>query len=60
MKPFHTIAVPHDDILQGRLTLDVFAADLWEVYHGRGPVEYRDPDLFFQKTYPTEGRSIAY
>jgi len=55
MKPFHTIAVPHDDILQDRLTLDVFAADFWEVYHGRGPEEYRDPDLFFQKTYPTEG-----
>jgi len=60
MKPFHTIAVPHDDILQDRLTLDVFAADLWEVYHSRGPEEYCDPDLFFQKTYPTEGRSIAY
>ncbi len=55
MKPFHTIAVPHDDILQGRLTLDVFAAKLWEVYRGRGPEEYRDPDLFFQKTYLTEG-----
>ncbi len=55
MKPFHTIAVPHDDILQGRLTLDVFAADLWEVYQGRGPEEYRDMDLFFQKTYLTEG-----
>jgi hypothetical protein len=55
MKPFHTIAVPHDDILQGRLTLDVFAADLWEVYQGRGPEEYRDPELFFQKTYLTDG-----
>jgi hypothetical protein len=55
MKPFHTIAVPHDDILQGRLTLDIFAADLWEVYKGRGPEEYRDVDLFFQKTYLTEG-----
>lgn len=54
-RPFHTIAVPHDDILEGRLTLDVFAADLWEVYHGRGPDEYRDPDLFFQKTYLTDG-----
>lgn len=55
MKPFHTIAIPHDDILQGRLTLDVFAADLWEVYQGRGPEEYRDPDLFFHKTYLTDG-----
>ncbi len=55
MNPFHTIAIPHDDILQGRLTLDVFAADLWEVYRDRGPDEYRDPALFFQKTYLTAG-----
>jgi hypothetical protein len=55
MKPFHTIAIPHDDILAGRLTLEVFAADLWEVYHGRGPEEYRDPDLFFRKTFETDG-----
>ena len=26
MKAFHTIAVPHQDILDGRLTMDVFAA----------------------------------
>jgi hypothetical protein len=37
MTAFHTIAVSHEDILAGRLTLDVFAADLWEVYHGRAP-----------------------
>jgi hypothetical protein len=55
MKPFHTIAVPHRDILEGRLTMDVFAADLWEVSQGRGPEEYRDPDEFFRKTYPTQG-----
>ena len=55
MNPFHTIAVPHDDILQDRLTLDVFAADLWEVFQGRGPEEYRDAELFFLKTYLTDG-----
>lgn len=55
MKAFHTIAIPHDDIQQGRLTLDVFAADLWEVYRGRAPIEYRDRNVFFQKTYPTQG-----
>ena len=57
MTAFHTIAIPHDDILQGRLTMDVFAADLWEVYKGRGAEEYRNPALFFQKTYQTEGLS---
>src|SRR5438445_13322726 len=54
-KPFHTVAIPHDDILAGRLTKDVFAADLWEVFKGRGPDEYKDADQFAKKTYPTEG-----
>ncbi len=57
MTAFHTIAVPHEDILAGRLTMDVFAADLWEVYQGRAPDEYQDAARFFQKTYQTEGLS---
>jgi hypothetical protein len=55
VRPFHAIAVPHRDILEGHLTMDVFAADLWEVFNGRGPDEYKDEVLFFQKTYETEG-----
>jgi hypothetical protein len=55
MKPFHTIAVPHQDILEGRLTMKVFAADLWEVSNNRGPDEYKDAEIFFRKTYLTEG-----
>lgn len=55
MTSFHTIAIPHNDILQGRLTMDVFAADLWDVFKERGSEEYRNPDLFFKKTYKTEG-----
>ena len=55
MTAFHTIAIPHDDILQGRLTMDVFAADLWDVFKERGSDEYKTADLFFQKTYQTEG-----
>jgi hypothetical protein len=55
MKPFHTIAIPHTDILEGKLTMDTFAADLWETHVGRAAAEYKDPDLFFKKTYMTEG-----
>lgn len=55
MKPFYRVAVPHKDILEGRLTMDVFAADLWEVYKERAPPEYIDAELFFKKTYITEG-----
>jgi hypothetical protein len=55
MKPFHTIAVPHSDILQGKLTMEVFAADLWETYKKRAPGEYRDATTFFKRTYLTQG-----
>jgi len=55
MKPFHTIAVPHKDILEGRVTMDVFAADLWAVFQDRGPDDYKDPDLFFRRTFLTKG-----
>jgi len=55
MKPFHTIAIPHDDILQGRLTMDVFAADLWDVSKNQGVDEYKDAGIFFKKTYLTQG-----
>jgi len=55
MKPFYTVAVPHKDILEGRLNLDVYAADLWEVFKGRSIPEYQDEGEFFNKTYMTEG-----
>lgn len=55
MKPFHMIALPHKDILEGRLTMDVFAADLWKVFKGEAVDDYKNPDSFFQKTYPTFG-----
>lgn len=48
MKPFTMVAIPHEDILEGRLTEDVFAADLWEVFKNRGSEDYRDPDIFFK------------
>jgi len=55
MKYFYTVTVPHKDILEGKLTLDVFAADLWEVYKERSPLEYRDKQIFFEKTFITKG-----
>jgi predicted AAA+ superfamily ATPase len=54
MKPFSTIAIPHRDVLEGKVIKDTFAADLWDVFKGRA-AEYRDPDVFFRKTYLTEG-----
>ncbi|GAH42208.1 unnamed protein product, partial [marine sediment metagenome] len=55
MKPFNIITTPHKDILEGKLTMDIFAADLWQVYKREAPDEYNDSDLFFSKTYETAG-----
>lgn len=60
MKQFHTIAVPHEDILEGRLTMNIFAADLWNVFHNRGPEEYKDAETFFKKTFVTKGLDNLY
>jgi len=47
--PFVQIARPHQDILEGKFTLDVYAADLWRVYKGDAPSEYVDPVIFSKK-----------
>ncbi len=41
MKRFSAVAIPHKDILEGRLTMDVFAADLEQVCRNEGPDEDR-------------------
>ncbi|MBW1973466.1 MAG: ATP-binding protein [Deltaproteobacteria bacterium] len=55
MKPFYTIATPHKDIMEGRLTMDIFAADLWEVYKERAVDEYKNKEQFFKKSFLTKG-----
>ncbi len=55
MKPWWKEAEPHKDILEGRFDEAVFAADLGEVFYGRGNVDYSAPQTFFNKTYLTNG-----
>ena len=55
MKPWHEVVVPHPDIRAGEFDESVFAADLSDVIADRGPLEYRDAQTFFRKTYPTQG-----
>ncbi|MGB9831375.1 MAG: AAA family ATPase, partial [Fervidicoccus fontis] len=57
MKAFKRIARPNEDIMNGRLTMDVFAADLWQVVKGEAPLDYQDAAMFFRKTYMTKGLS---
>ena len=50
---WHEHCVLRDDVRQGALKLEEFAADLYKVRIGDAPNVYRLPDLFFDRTYPT-------
>jgi len=55
MKPWLQVVVLHKDIREGRLDEAVFAASLGDVAQDKGPIDYRDPETFFKKTYFTAG-----
>lgn len=55
LRSWREVAVPHRDIREGKFDESTFAADLADVLADRGPLEYRDPETFFRKTYPAEG-----
>ena len=55
LKPWFAVIRPHKDVREGRLSKDVFAANLWAVVRGTAPEVYTDPEIFFQKTYLTQG-----
>ncbi|MCG0276507.1 MAG: DUF499 domain-containing protein [Thermosediminibacteraceae bacterium] len=49
------VVTPHEDIRKKSFSEAVFAADLGDVLGGTAPKEYKDPRLFFAKTYMTAG-----
>ncbi len=51
------VCTPHDDVLEGSLSENEFAAKLSEVVFNpeTAPDIYADPDTFFEKTYATDG-----
>jgi len=55
LKPWFHMVQPHFDIRQGRLDESVFAANLTEVALETGREIYRDPNMFFSKTFFTSG-----
>ncbi|HVA49575.1 MAG TPA: DUF499 domain-containing protein [Pirellulales bacterium] len=55
LPPWHTIALPHSDIREGRLDEAVFAANIWAVRQNDAPSTYLDPEQFFAKTFLTAG-----
>ena len=54
LKPWREIVTPHTDVATGRDQQAEFAADLWQVHHGEGSDEYKNPQEFFRRTYLTE------
>jgi len=55
MKTWYEIIPPHEDIRVGDFDESVFAADLGDVVAGTAKQDYKDPYLFYKKTYPTQG-----
>ena len=47
--------VPRPEVLQGKLTEDIFAARLKDVLDGVAAPVYQNPETFFANTYPTAG-----
>ena len=55
LKPWREVIEPHPDVQKGEYSKSEFAVDLNQVHHKLGSQEYRDPTLFFQRTFLTEG-----
>lgn len=58
LKPWIEIARPHRDVLQGTFQQSEFAADITQVATGTAPAEYQDAEMFFSRTYITEGMRL--
>lgn len=55
VKTIFDLCEPRKDVVRGEIAGSDFAADLAQVIKGTAPDEYREPEIFFAKTYPTRG-----
>ncbi len=53
--PWWQAVTPHADVRDGRIDESLFAASLEGAVRGTAPDEYTKADVFFRKTYLTEG-----
>jgi predicted AAA+ superfamily ATPase len=58
LKPWREIATPHKDVLEGTFKQSEFAADITQVANGAATAEYQDAEMFFSRTYITEGMRL--
>ncbi len=55
MKTIFDLCEPREDVAQGRMRDEEFAADLASVVKETAPREYGAPHVFFRHTHPTKG-----
>lgn len=58
LKPWRELITPHKDVLDGTFKQSEFAADLTQVHNGSAPDEYKKPEMFFNRTFITEGMKL--
>lgn len=58
IKPWREVAHPHKDVLEGTFKQSEFAADISQVHSGVAQPEYQDPEMFFARTFITEGMRL--
>ncbi len=58
IKPWREVAHPHKDVLEGSFKQSEFAADISQVHAGTAPPEYQDAEMFFARTFITEGMRL--
>lgn len=54
LSPWRDVAKPHQDIMEGKFDLSLFAVNINRVYRGVASPDYQDPYRFFAKTYLTK------
>ena len=58
LKPWYKIVTPREDLREGKpLDAAEFAVHLEQVREGNAPLDYRDPQRFFARTYMTRNLS---
>jgi len=58
IKSWREVVTPHKNVLEGTFQESEFAADLNKVANKTASKEYQNPELFFERTYITEGMRL--
>lgn len=55
LKPWYKVVTPREDLREGRpLDASEFAVHLDQIKNGSAPIDYQDPERFFERTYLTK------